>query len=83
MEDVRYDIETRAELKRDIRLFTINYQGHSKTFDMPGWYPSSEECEATFTQNDLKVLTYYGTLKLRGSPKPHAGVLNLCSGHFG
>ena len=32
---------------------------------------------------DLKVLTYYGTLKLRGSPKPHTGVLNLCSGHFG
>ena len=55
MEDVRYDVETGAELKRDIRPFTINYQGHSKTFDMPGWYPSSEECEATFTQDDLKV----------------------------
>jgi len=55
MEDVRYDVETGAELKRDIRPFTINYQGHSKTFDMPGWYPSSDECEATFTQDDLKV----------------------------
>lgn len=55
MEDVRYDVETGAELKRDIRPFTINYQGHSKTFDMPGWYPASDECEATFTQEDLKI----------------------------
>lgn len=55
MEDVIYDIETGAELKRDIRPFTITYQGHSKTFDMPGWYPSNDECEATFTQDDLKV----------------------------
>ena len=55
MEEVRYDVETGAELKRDIRPFTVNYQGHSKTFDMPGWYPSSDECEATFTQDDLKV----------------------------
>ena len=55
MEDVIYDIETDAELKRDIRPFTITYQGHSKTFDMPGWYPSNDECEATFTQDDLKV----------------------------
>ena len=22
---------------------------------MPGWYPAGEECEATFTQEDLKV----------------------------
>ena len=55
MEDIRYDIETGAELKRDIRPFTITYQGRSKTFDMPGWYPSGDECEATFTQEDLKV----------------------------
>lgn len=55
MEDIIYDVETGAELKRDIRPFTINYQGHSKTFDMPGWYPANDECEATFTQDDLKV----------------------------
>lgn len=55
MEDVRYDVETGVELKRDIRPFTISYQGHSKTFDMPGWYPAANDCEATFTQDDLKV----------------------------
>ena len=55
MEDVMYDVETGAELRRDIRPFTINYQGRSRTFDMPGWYPAGEECEATFTQEDLKV----------------------------
>jgi HTH-type transcriptional regulator/antitoxin MqsA len=55
MEDIRYDVETGAELKRDIRPFTINYQGRSKTFAMPGWYPAGDECEATFTQDDLKV----------------------------
>lgn len=55
MEGIIYDVETVAELKRDIRPFTINYQGHSKTFDMPGWYPANDECEATFTQDDLKV----------------------------
>jgi len=55
MEDVMYDVETGAELRRDIRPFTITYQGRSRTFDMPGWYPAGEECEATFTQEDLKV----------------------------
>ena len=55
MEDVKYDVETGAELRRDIRPFTITYQGRSRTFDMPGWYPAGEECEATFTQEDLKV----------------------------
>ena len=55
MEDVKYDVETGAELRRDIRPFTITYQGRSRTFDMPGWYPVGEECEATFTQEDLKV----------------------------
>lgn len=55
MEGIIYDVETGAELKRDIRPFTINYQGHSKTFDMPGWYPANDECEATFTQDDLKL----------------------------
>lgn len=55
MKDVRYDVETGVELKRDIRPFTITYQGQSKTFDMPGWYPAANECEPTFTQDDLKV----------------------------
>ena len=55
MEDVMYDVETGAELRRDIRPFTITYQGRSRTFNMPGWYPTGEECEATFTQEDLKV----------------------------
>lgn len=55
MDEIRYDIETGAELKRDVRPFTITYQGQSKTFDMPGWYPENNECEATFTQEDLKV----------------------------
>ena len=55
MADFRYDVETGTELKRDIRPFTINYHGHSKTFDMPGWYPPGNECDAIFTQDDLKV----------------------------
>lgn len=55
MEEIKYDVETGAELRRDIRPFTINYQGHSKTFAMPGWYPINDECEATFTQDDLKI----------------------------
>lgn len=55
MDDIRYDAETGEELRRDVRPFTITYQGYSKTFDMPGWYPATDECEATFTQEDLKV----------------------------
>lgn len=54
MENVKYDVETRERLTRDIRPFTITYQGHSKTFDMPGWYPAGEG-EATFTDEDLKI----------------------------
>lgn len=55
MDEHRYDTETGVELKRDVRPLTIKYQGHSKTFDMPGWYPTTDECDATFTQDDLKV----------------------------
>ena len=54
MENVKYDVETGERLTRDIRPFTITYQGHSKTFDMPGWYPVGEG-EATFTDEDLKI----------------------------
>ena len=54
MENIKYDIETGERLTRDIRPFTITYQGHSKTFDMPGWYPAGEG-EATFTDEDLKI----------------------------
>ena len=55
MDEHRYDTETGVELKRNIRPLTIKYQGRSKTFDMPGWYPATDECDATFTQDDLKV----------------------------
>lgn len=55
MEEIKYDIETGTELKRDIRSITITYQGQSKTFDMPGWYPSDNKCEPTFTHEDLKI----------------------------
>ena len=54
MENVKYDVETGERLTRDIRPFTITYQGHSKTFDLPGWYPAGEG-EATFTDEDLKI----------------------------
>lgn len=54
MENVKYDVETGERLTHDIRPFTITYQGHSKTFDMPGWYPAGEG-EATFTDEDLKI----------------------------
>ena len=54
MNNEKYDIETGERLTRDIRPFTITYQGHSKTFDMPGWYPAGEG-EATFTDEDLKI----------------------------
>ena len=54
MENIKYDIETGERLTRDIRPFTITYQGHSKTFDMPGWYPAGEG-EATLTDEDLKI----------------------------
>ena len=53
-ETIKYDVETGERLTRDIRPFTITYQGHSKTFDMPGWYPAGEG-EATFTDEDLKI----------------------------
>lgn len=55
MEEIKYDIETGAELKRDIRPITITYQGQSKTFDMPGWYPLNNDCEPTFSHEDLKI----------------------------
>ena len=42
-------------LPENIRPITITYQGQSKTFDMPGWYPQNDEYEATFTYEDLEV----------------------------
>lgn len=54
METVKYDIETGEKLIRDTRNITITYQGHSKTFPMPGWYPENND-EGTFTQEDMKA----------------------------
>lgn len=50
----KYDIETGEELIRDVRPMTITYKGHNLTFDMPGWYPKSND-EGTFTDDDLKT----------------------------
>ncbi|WP_299144804.1 type II toxin-antitoxin system MqsA family antitoxin [uncultured Dialister sp.] len=50
----KYDIETGEELIRDVRPMTITYKEHSLTFDMPGWYPKSND-EGTFTDEDLKI----------------------------
>ncbi len=54
MEAVKYDVETGEKLTRDIRPLTISYHGHSKTFDMPGWYPAGDG-DATFTDDDMKI----------------------------
>ena len=54
MENVKYNIETGEKLIRDTRNITITYQGHSKTFSMPGWYPENSD-EGTFTQEDMKA----------------------------
>ena len=54
MENAKYDIETGEKLTRDVRPLTIDYHGHSKTFDMPGWYPEGGG-EGTFTDDDMKI----------------------------
>ena len=60
MTDIKYDAETGEKLARDTRPLTITYQGHSKTFDMPGWYPAGKG-DGTFTDEDMK--TYDKALK--------------------
>ena len=43
-------------MRRDIRDFTITYQGFSSTFPMPGWYCTGENCEeAVANSEDMKV----------------------------
>ena len=54
METIKYDAETGEKLIRDIRNITLTYQGHSKTFPMPGWYPADSD-DGTFTDDDMKV----------------------------
>ena len=54
MNDAKYDVETGEKLVRDVRPLTISYHGHSKTFDMPGWYPEGGG-DATFTDEDMKI----------------------------
>ena len=54
METIKYDAETGEQLIRDVRNITITYQGHSKTFPMPGWYPRDNN-EGTFTDEDMKT----------------------------
>ena len=41
MDMIKYDAETGEKLTRDIRNITVTYQGHKKTFPMPGWYPEN------------------------------------------
>lgn len=54
MEAIKYDAETGEKLIRDVRNITLTYQGHSKTFSMPGWYSENND-EGTFTDEDMKV----------------------------
>ncbi len=54
MENEKYDIITGERLLRDVREVTITYQGHSKIFPMPGWYPDNNN-EGTFTDEDMKT----------------------------
>ena len=54
METIKYDAETGEQLMRDVRNITITYQGHNKTFPMPGWYPRDND-EGTFTDEDMKT----------------------------
>ena len=43
-------------MRRDIRDFTITYQGLSSTFPMPGWYCTGQDCgEAIANSEDMKV----------------------------
>ena len=43
-------------MRRDVRDFTITYQGLSSTFPMPGWYCTGENCdEAIANSEDMKV----------------------------
>ncbi|WP_308548183.1 type II toxin-antitoxin system MqsA family antitoxin [uncultured Selenomonas sp.] len=54
MVEERFDVETGKKLVRDTRPLTITYQGKSKTFSMPGWYPEGDD-DGTFTDADMKV----------------------------
>ena len=54
MEEMKYDVETGEKLTRDVRPLTIAYHGHSKTFDMPGWYPEGDG-DGTFTDDDMEI----------------------------
>jgi len=43
-------------MRRDLRDFTITYQGFSSTFPMPGWYCTGHNCEeAIANSQDMKV----------------------------
>ncbi|MGI4789553.1 MAG: type II toxin-antitoxin system MqsA family antitoxin [Janthinobacterium lividum] len=43
-------------MRRDVRDFTITYQGLSSTFPMPGWYCTGAGCEEAIADSeDMKV----------------------------
>ena len=43
-------------MRRDVRDFTITYQGFSATFPMPGWYCTGAGCEEAIADSeDMKV----------------------------
>lgn len=46
--------ETGQPMVRGVRPMTINYKGHSATFDMPGWYCEASG-ESIHTGEDMKV----------------------------
>ncbi len=51
---VRICPETGAEMHRGTRSMTIHYKGHSKAFEMPGWYVDGVE-GGIHDGRDLKV----------------------------
>jgi len=46
--------ETGAPMRRDERPMTLDYKGHSITFDMPGWYCDASD-HSVHSGEDMKV----------------------------
>lgn len=57
MREKRIHPETGEELTRDIRPFTVRYEGRTRKVLLPGWYPTRKGGDSVHVGDDMEVVS--------------------------
>ena len=57
MSEKKIHPETGEELTRDVRPFTVRYEGRTRKVRLPGWYPARKGGDSIHIGNDMDVVS--------------------------